>query len=68
MADKAPLLMRIVANAVCVSHRAGKIIRDVMSQGDLGIVEKVIIFMLLDIVRERVQAVACCMNCLHLST
>ncbi|XP_063231609.1 3'(2'),5'-bisphosphate nucleotidase 1 [Bacillus rossius redtenbacheri] len=40
MAQSAPLLLRIVASSVRAANRAGKIIRDVMSAGDLGIVEK----------------------------
>ncbi|XP_074648322.1 3'(2'),5'-bisphosphate nucleotidase 1-like [Tubulanus polymorphus] len=34
------LVLRIVSASVAISHRAGKIIRDVMSKGQLGIVEK----------------------------
>lgn len=40
MADKA-LILRLIASSVTASNRAGKIIRDIMSRGDLGIVEKV---------------------------
>ncbi|XP_049788643.1 3'(2'),5'-bisphosphate nucleotidase 1 [Schistocerca nitens] len=40
MAQSIPLLLRIVASSVNVANRAGKIIRDIMSQGELGIVEK----------------------------
>ncbi|XP_025602848.1 3'(2'),5'-bisphosphate nucleotidase 1 [Athalia rosae] len=40
MAQSAPLLLRVVASSVNASARAGKIIRDIMSQGDLSIVEK----------------------------
>ena len=36
-----PLLMRIVAASVSVSHRAARIARDILTKGDLGIVEKV---------------------------
>ena len=43
MAQSAPLLIRLVASSITAANRAGKIIRDVMSQGDLGIVEKVCI-------------------------
>lgn len=39
MADKA-LILRLIASSVTASNRAGKIIRDIMSRGDLGIVEK----------------------------
>ncbi|ESO87715.1 hypothetical protein LOTGIDRAFT_127279 [Lottia gigantea] len=35
-----PLVMRIISASVAVSHRAGRIIRDVMDKGQLGIVEK----------------------------
>jgi hypothetical protein len=41
MAQSAPLILRLVASSITAVNRAGKIIRDVMSQGDLGIVEKV---------------------------
>jgi 3'(2'), 5'-bisphosphate nucleotidase len=40
MAQSAPLLLRLVASSITAVNRAGKIIRDIMSQGDLGIVEK----------------------------
>ncbi|XP_055531078.1 3'(2'),5'-bisphosphate nucleotidase 1 [Wyeomyia smithii] len=36
----APLVMRIVASSIQIAGRAGRIIRDVMAKGDLGIVEK----------------------------
>lgn len=35
------IIMRIIAASINVANRAGSIIRDVMSKGDLGIVEKV---------------------------
>lgn len=35
------VVLRLVANSVNIAHRAGKLIRDIMSKGDLGIVEKV---------------------------
>jgi 3'(2'), 5'-bisphosphate nucleotidase len=41
MAQSAPLILRIIASSVNAANQAGKIIRDVMSKGDLGIVEKV---------------------------
>lgn len=41
MAAGAPLMMRVLASSITAANRAGKIIRDVMSQGELGIVEKV---------------------------
>lgn len=40
MAGTAPLVMRVVGSSIKIAHRAGKIIRDVMFRGDLGIVEK----------------------------
>lgn len=36
-----PLIVRLLASSVSVANRAGKIVRDVMSKGELGIVEKV---------------------------
>lgn len=39
-AAAAPLMMRIVASSIQIAGRAGRIIRDVMAKGDLGIVEK----------------------------
>ncbi|XP_067120686.1 3'(2'),5'-bisphosphate nucleotidase 1 [Centruroides vittatus] len=39
-ANCSPLLMRLLSASVAVANRAGKIIRDIMSHGDLGIVEK----------------------------
>jgi hypothetical protein len=41
MAQSAPLILHLVASSITAVNRAGKIIRDVMSKGDLGIVEKV---------------------------
>ncbi|KAK3595969.1 hypothetical protein CHS0354_032484 [Potamilus streckersoni] len=38
--DGVPLLMRIVSASVAVSHKSGQIIRDILSKGDLGIVDK----------------------------
>ncbi|VVC91516.1 unnamed protein product [Leptidea sinapis] len=35
-----PVLIRLLASSVSVANRAGKIVRDVMSKGELGIVEK----------------------------
>lgn len=41
MAQTAPLILRLLASSVTTANRAGKIIRDIMSKGDLGIVDKV---------------------------
>lgn len=46
MAQSAHLLLRLVASTTAVANYAGKIVRDVMKKGDLGIVEKVIHTML----------------------
>jgi len=35
-----PLMLRLISSTVSVVNRAGKIIRDVMNKGELGIVEK----------------------------
>lgn len=35
-----PLIMRVLSSSVMVVNRAGKIVRDVMKKGELGIVEK----------------------------
>ncbi|XP_026742911.1 3'(2'),5'-bisphosphate nucleotidase 1-like isoform X1 [Trichoplusia ni] len=40
MSSSAPLVVRLLASSVSVASRAGKIVRDVMSKGELGIVEK----------------------------
>lgn len=40
MSNSAPLIVRLLASSVCVAGRAGKIVRDVMSKGELGIIEK----------------------------
>lgn len=37
----APLAMRVMANSIAIANQAGKIIRDVMSKGELGIIDKV---------------------------
>ena len=36
-----PLITRLVATSVSIANRAGRIVRDILSKGDLGIVEKV---------------------------
>jgi len=38
--DNVSLLMRIVSASVCAANQAGKIVRDVMKTGQLGIVDK----------------------------
>ncbi|XP_060577720.1 3'(2'),5'-bisphosphate nucleotidase 1-like [Ruditapes philippinarum] len=40
VAETVPLLMRIVSSSVAVSYRAANIAREILSKGDLGIVEK----------------------------
>merc|ERR1712059_46913 len=35
-----PLLVQVLASTVAIADRAGKIVRDIWSKGDLGIVEK----------------------------
>ncbi|XP_065257157.1 3'(2'),5'-bisphosphate nucleotidase 1 isoform X2 [Emys orbicularis] len=40
MASSSTVLMRLMASAYSVAHRAGTIVRNVMAGGDLGIVEK----------------------------
>ncbi|XP_035449078.1 3'(2'),5'-bisphosphate nucleotidase 1 isoform X2 [Spodoptera frugiperda] len=40
MTSNIPLIVRLLASSVSVANRAGKIVRDVMSKGELGIVEK----------------------------
>ncbi|VVC27269.1 Inositol monophosphatase, conserved site,Inositol monophosphatase-like,Inositol [Cinara cedri] len=40
MAQKTALVCKLLASAVSISHKAGKIIRDVMKKGDLGIIDK----------------------------
>uniref|UniRef100_A0A8C4VKQ1 3'(2'),5'-bisphosphate nucleotidase 1 n=1 Tax=Gopherus evgoodei TaxID=1825980 RepID=A0A8C4VKQ1_9SAUR len=40
MASSPTVLMRLMASAYSVAHRAGTIVRNVMTGGDLGIVEK----------------------------
>ncbi|XP_063831311.1 3'(2'),5'-bisphosphate nucleotidase 1 isoform X2 [Ostrinia nubilalis] len=40
MSSTVPLIVRLLASSVSVANRAGKIVRDVMSKGELGIVEK----------------------------
>lgn len=44
MAQGTALVCKLLASSVSVAHRAGKIIRDVMHNGDLGIIDKVNIF------------------------
>ncbi|XP_034833744.1 3'(2'),5'-bisphosphate nucleotidase 1 isoform X1 [Maniola hyperantus] len=40
MSTTVPLIVRLLASSVSVAGRAGKIVRDVMSKGELGIIEK----------------------------
>lgn len=40
MSTSIPVIVRLLASSVSVAGRAGKIVRDVMSKGELGIVEK----------------------------
>lgn len=40
MAQSAPLVLRLLASSVTAATRAGKIIKDVLTSGDLGIVDK----------------------------
>ena len=35
-----PLITRLVSSSVAIANQAGKIIRDIMAKGELGIVEK----------------------------
>lgn len=44
MSTSVPLIVRLLASSVSVAGRAGKIVRDVMSKGELGIIEKVGIY------------------------
>lgn len=44
MAQGQALVCRLLASSVSVAHKAGKIIRDVMQKGDLGIIDKVNIY------------------------
>lgn len=41
MSENAPLILQLLASSVNIAAKAGEIIRDVMSKGDLGIVDKV---------------------------
>lgn len=41
MTPSSKLVMRIMASSISIANRAGHIIRDVMNNGELGIVEKV---------------------------
>ncbi|XP_059053164.1 3'(2'),5'-bisphosphate nucleotidase 1 isoform X2 [Achroia grisella] len=40
MSTSVPLVVRLLSSSVSVANRAGKIVRDVMSKGELGIIEK----------------------------
>ncbi|CAH0728478.1 unnamed protein product, partial [Brenthis ino] len=40
MSTSIPVIVKLLASSVSVAGRAGKIVRDVMSKGELGIVEK----------------------------
>lgn len=41
MSSSGSLILRLLASSVRVADRAGNIVRDIMSKGDLGIVDKV---------------------------
>lgn len=43
MASSHTVLMRLVASAYSIAQKAGTIVRRVIAEGDLGIVEKVLI-------------------------
>ena len=45
-----PLITRLVATSVSIAHRAGRIVRDILSKGDLGIVEKVDVFIVMTVI------------------
>lgn len=45
MSQSAPLILRLLASSVTAATRAGKIIKDVMSGGELAIVQKVFIYL-----------------------
>jgi len=47
MAQGPALVCRLLASSVSVAHKAGKIIRDVMQKGDLGIIDKVIMLFII---------------------
>ena len=38
--DRVPLLIRLVASAICIAEKGGEIIRNILKAGDLGIVQK----------------------------
>lgn len=42
MASRHTVLMRLVASAYSIAQKAGAIVRRVIAEGDLGIVEKVL--------------------------
>lgn len=42
MSSSIPVIVKLLASSVSIAGRAGKIVRDVMSKGELGIVEKVL--------------------------
>lgn len=46
MAQTPALICRLLASSVSITHKAGKIIRDIMQNGDLGIIDKVFIFLI----------------------
>lgn len=41
MSQGPALVCKLLASSISISHKAGKIIRDVMQKGDLGIIVKV---------------------------
>jgi len=44
MAQRPALICKLLATSVSVGNRAGKIIRDIMVKGNLGIISKVNIY------------------------
>lgn len=42
MAQSVPLILKVLASSIKTAARAGKIVKDVMDKGELGIVHKVI--------------------------
>lgn len=50
------LFVRLVGSAVRVADRSGLIVRDIMKAGNLGIVDKVLISFVADIIRDGINA------------
>jgi len=54
MSSKIPLILRLVSETVSIVNGAGSIVRKVLQKGNLGVIDKVKLQILLKLDRKRV--------------